>query len=152
MGSVIFVAIIILFLLCYCLCRCCSKRARALKRKVLFNPIIRYTMLSSLKFNLTLILGFSAFTSETEPATKVINILLFAFFSYLPIQYARLLYNNRGTLDSERALATYGSLFLGRNVSKADQRKRVWLGPIFFFSRRVAFICMTILLVEVPWL
>ena len=120
MGLAIFGAIIILALLCYCFLRCCSKRARALKRKVLFNPIIRFTLLSSLKLNMALILGLRAFTSETEPDTKVINILLFVFFSYLPIQYARLLYAKRDALDSELARKTYGSLYLGRNVTEAE--------------------------------
>ena len=77
-------------------------------------------MLSSLKFNMALILGLRALTSETEPATQVMNILLFVYFCYLPIQYARILYKNRDTLDSERAHDTYGSLYSGRNVSTTD--------------------------------
>ena len=56
MSILILTMALIVFALTCCRKRCMSaknqERASALKNKIFFNPIIRYTLLNTLKFNL----------------------------------------------------------------------------------------------------
>ena len=87
-----------------------------MKKKVRYNPIIRYLLLNSLKFN------FSAFSvikkyNESSVGSIVVAVLILVIINVTPIFLSRILYKNSRTLDIKEQHEKIGTLYLGRNVS-----------------------------------
>ena len=122
----------------------CRKFGDKLKRKLFWNPLISYTMLSSIKLNLAAMVIFqNGFPEDTMQG--VIAILQLGFFAlFLPIFYARLLKKNVEELAEENTIQAYGSLY------KDLVHKNVWTYPLAFFFRRSAFILATVFLFDFP--
>ena len=139
--TLVFIVLAIIILITIIICR---KFGQQLKRKLFWNPIIRYTMLSSLKLNLAAMVIFKdGFPDDTMQG--VIAIFQLGFFALiLPILYARILKQNVEELAEENSISVYGSLY------KDLVHENVWTYPLAFFFRRSAFTLATVFLFDRP--
>ena len=90
-GTIIFVVIILIITLaivftqkCTCTLKC-KERVEYLRRKVYWNPIIRYLILNSLKLNMIVFVAFKA--NETKGSDKVLAIIILCVLIITPIAF-----------------------------------------------------------------
>lgn len=142
--TLILLVLVIIILITIVICR---KFGQKLKRSLFWNPMIRYTMLSSIKTNLAAMVVFSrGFPEETSQG--VIAILqLFFFALVLPCIFAILLKKNAEKLGEESTIAAYGALYKGLVPENS-----LWTYPLVFFLRRTLFALATVYLFDRPGL
>ena len=120
--SMIFLAFIALMILLIILKRKIKlsdkskERINNLRKKVFFNPIIRYLLLNALKLN------FSAFIVFKKPIGGawdiVIGLILMVTLNAVPIFFFFLLRKNRSSLKEEKQKQVIGTLYAGKNTEK----------------------------------
>ena len=123
------------------------KRLHGLEDSLFYNPIIRVSMLSGIKTNMSALLIFRLMSHNTFQL--IMAVLLFTLFNLLPIYYARILYKNGDQLEKEENIRKFGSLYDNKNVKK-DRKHRVWAHPLTFFYRRTVFAVITVYLFDTP--
>ena len=154
LGSIAFAFIILVVLLLLYLRKKCKtlsdknkKRFENLKSKIFWNPFIRYTLLNALKLNM------SAMTTYKVNINDGVNVGVASFillvFLMLPLGYSIILYRLNDSLDKEKHVKSFGTLYMGRDVGGGINSK-AWLFPLFFFFRRTAFVGATIFLFAYP--
>ena len=74
-----------------------KERVKWLKQKVFFNPLIRYSLLNTLKWNLVALTAFTTLKGST--IELVIGVLLYIALNCLPFSYLWLLYKNQAKLS-----------------------------------------------------
>ena len=67
-----------------------------MKETLFYNPIIRYTLLNTLKFNMTALMALSELKGTTKDI--VVSAVFLSVLLILPFFYARILYKNRAHL------------------------------------------------------
>ena len=102
LGIIILLSIIVLAT--YCICRRserfseknkeCSEK---LKKKIFFNPFIKYSYLNALKVYMSSCLVFLQF-EESSVGQKAVAIFILLVISLLPILYARIMFKNKKNL------------------------------------------------------
>ena len=107
-GITIILAIIVLILLIlviYLLNKCKNKkklsqksrdRITSLTEKVFFNPLIRFSLLNTLKWNSVFLAGFTKL--KGTPTEVAISVLLYLAINALPFFYMWILYKLREEL------------------------------------------------------
>ena len=114
----------------------------------MYNPIIRYLFLNSIKLN------FMAFIVFRPPIGGFLDIVLASIIMVLiigiPIFFLRLLRKNRKSLNDEKQSNVFGALYQGKNVMEDAQHEFIY--PLIFFYRRTIFIIATIFLFDFPTL
>mmetsp|Transcript_21882 Transcript_21882/g.29288 ORF Transcript_21882/g.29288 Transcript_21882/m.29288 type:complete len:170 (+) Transcript_21882:728-1237(+) len=120
-----------------------------MKRKVFFNPIIRYLILNSLKLNMT---GLIALKAAGVGGISVADIIsaagILALINGAPLVFVCVLKKNKKRLGEDESRLSYGAVYNGKNVS--DDNQHAWLYPMAFFWRRCGFIAATIFLFDYP--
>ena len=103
--SLLLLIILIIILLLVCKKCCCSQSPWAqekvdkIKRKVFYNPLLRFTLFNAMKFNMIAMLAF--LTASDNVKEIAIAVLILLTINTLPILYAYLLYKNRANLIHE---------------------------------------------------
>ena len=129
-------------------------RVTKCKQRVMFNPLLRFSLLNTLKWNL---LSLASFTIRvgTIPDT-VFGVFIFIAMLCLPFFYARILYKAKDRLRKEKNRKKIGTLYDGLRthilpkIGKERIRNPVWWFPVAFMLRRTAFIMVTVLLFDYP--
>ena len=129
-------------------------RCLKLKQRVMFNPLLRFSLMNSLKWNL---LSFASFTIRigTIPDT-VFGVFIFIGMLCLPFFYGWILYRAKDRLRKEKNRKKIGTLYDGLRthtlprLSQERIRNPVWWFPVAFMLRRTAFIMVTVLLFDYP--
>ena len=153
LGSIIFVAVLAIFLLIMCLIRNrqsqkVQKCKMFLKNKVYLNPVLRYSMLNSLKLNFVAMNSLNRM-SEVTARQLIPAILILTLISFLvPMLIARLLYRKRDILEQPATMQAFGTVYQGRRTQRPKARE--WLSPLLFFGRRTAFVVVSIFSFERP--
>ena len=154
-GSLI---LLILIFVIYCTYRLSKKfcdasknreRIEKLKNKIFFNPMIRYTLLNCLKFN---IVAMTAIRRSQGAAGAIFTaIVIELLFLLIPILYAYILKKKIDMLEEEQNKVTYGTLYKGLCTDAGCRNKSLtWLHPIVFMLRRTAFAIITVFLFDYP--
>ena len=87
-----------------------------MKRKLKYNPVIRYLLLNSLKFNYS---AFCVFKQADAGAGSVfVAILLLLFINICPLVLSRILYKNNNELKEKETEDKIGTLYEGKNVER----------------------------------
>ena len=146
MASGIFICLILLVLLLIFLCRRCNsekfdQKAKMLRQKFFFNPLIRYVMLNSLKLNMVALV---VVTKQVQDFALAVTLLV--TINIAPIVFYFILKRNADRLANDEVRKEIGTLYIGRDVDNRGYQVR-WL-PLMFFSRRSLFICTTVLLLN----
>lgn len=125
----------------------CRGRVNNLKQKVFYNPVIRYIILNSLKFNMSGIMAISAFMTGEEPSISnmLVGVAIITLTNLVvPIVFGIILYRNREVLNSYDAKKTYGAIYYGKNVTDKDHK--AGQHAFVFFFRRCLFVVVTVYL------
>ena len=75
-----------------------KERLRKLEDQLFYNPIIRATLLSGIKTNMSALLVFKLLPNNTTQ--MFFAVLIFAIFNLLPLYYSYILYKNRAELEN----------------------------------------------------
>lgn len=152
LGSILFTVVILLLVIAIFIAsrvKCsdkCKERMKNWKRKVFFNPIIRYLLLNSLKLNLS---AFIVFASPEKAMTDMlVASITLAIINLSPIVLCWVIYRYRNSLMEEDNRKAFGTLYQGRKTE--DKNHRIMLYPIAFFYRRTIFVAVTIYLFDYP--
>ena len=122
------------------------ERIKKLKRKIFFNPIVRYLQLNSLKLNLSGLLVF--ITHGAQVHDYIVAVLILIAVNAAPIPFYFVVKRNKGKLKSDDVRQRFGSIFAGKNVTDEDHKAHLY--PFPFFIRRAAFIAATVFLFDYP--
>ena len=117
-----------------------------MKKKVFWNPIVRYLAINALKLNISAILVFNAASKSIQDV--VISACILAIFNGAPIVYYFALKKNKDTLSSKDTIKEIGAIYTGLNVTSTNQRAYIY--PVAFFWRRCLFALITIYLFDYP--
>ena len=125
-----------------------------LKSILLYNPLIRYTMLNCLKLNNT---GMVAFIGLSTGIVQFsLSVLIVTVMTTLPIIYAVIVYKKRKELNKAETKEKFHSLYLGleqkdsKNIKVGNSYYAIWLYPLLWMLRRSIFMAITIFLFEYP--
>ena len=143
--SIIFVLVILVVLL---LTRCknkCHNCVIVIKRKVLYNPIIRYIILNSLKLTVASFVALKAWNTATDIA---ISIGLIAIIAIAALTFFCLLKTNHENLKDSELVGKIGTLYQNNNVHFSTHKTHYF--PLSFFVRRFAFASVTVYMLEKP--
>ena len=143
--SIIFVLVILVVLL---LTRCknkCHNCVILIKRKVLYNPIIRYIILNSLKLTVASFVALKAWNTATDIA---ISIGLIAIIAIAALTFFCLLKTNHENLKDSELVGKIGTLYQNNNVHFSTHKTHYF--PLSFFVRRFAFASVTVYMLEKP--
>ena len=77
---------------------------------VFYNPIIKYSLLQSLKLNVTFLLPVIA-VSDDSHGQKIVSGFLFVVFNLLSVFYAVLLFRRKADLEEKSNLSSIGTLY-----------------------------------------
>ena len=134
---VLAILIIILYLICFCSkvkSKENSHRLQNLRSKLFYNPLIRYAILNSLKFNLTAVTTFQLAANDLVQVTTAVSLLV--LINGIPLVLSRTLFRLNNELHTVDNIKKFGSMYSGRNVSPKRGRHLAWIGPLVFFYRR----------------
>lgn len=123
------------------------ERVKTLKSKLQYNPVIRYLLLNSLKFNYSALCVFKQ--TDAGVGSVFLAILLLLFINICPLIFSRILYKNHDKLKETEIENKIGTLYEGRNV-ETKRKHRAWVFPLVFFGRRLVFIVFTVALFDYP--
>ena len=133
-----------------------KERIEWLKQKVFYNPLIRFSMLNTLKWNL---IALTAFTTLKGSTVEIIfGVLLYIALNLLPFFYLWLLYKQQAKLSTEKTIKTIGTLYDGLRIEKLSAAGHegmindVWFYPAVFMIRRSLFILITVVFFDYPFL
>lgn len=115
--------------------------------QLFYNPMIRISLLSAVKANLTSNLVFRLL--KEDRTQMIIAGCIFGLFSIVPLWYARVLSKNSKELEADISVRKFGSLYDNKNVN-SERDHQIWFFPIAFFYRRTAFVAITIFLFDRP--
>ena len=107
---------------------------------LLYNPLIRYTMLNCLKLNNTAMVAFVGLSTGT--AQLSLSVLIVITMTFLPIIYAVIVYRKRKELSKAETKEKYHSLYLGlelknsKNIKVGNSYYAIWLYPFLWMFRR----------------
>ena len=152
--SVIFLLILIVAVVVYISCRNKPlseknrERVKTLKRKLLYNPVIRYFLLNSLKFNYSALCVFKQ--ADAGAGSYFVAVLLLILINICPLVLSRILYKNNSHLEDKETEIKIGTLYEGKNV-EPKRKHRAWVFPLVFFGRRFLFIVGTVALFDYPF-
>ena len=113
----------------------------------MWNPVIRYLLLNSLKINYSAACVFKH--TDAGAWSQFVAVLMLVGINVCPLILARILYKNNGVLEDKDKVSKIGTLYEGKNVP-ADRKHRVWIYPLVFFFRRSLFIVGTLVLFDYP--
>ena len=113
----------------------------------MWNPVIRYLLLNSLKINYSAACVFKH--TDAGAWSQFVAVLMLVGINVCPLILARILYKNNGVLEDKEKVSKIGTLYEGKNVP-ADRKHRVWIYPLVFFFRRSLFIVGTLVLFDYP--
>jgi hypothetical protein len=147
---VVIVIVGLLFFLCrnFRLCVCFKNKIKATLKKIFFNAIIRYTLLNTLKLNMTAMIGLGA--TGFQLATSV---SLLATMNLLPLLYTYVLIKKGDSLHTEETTKRYGTLYAGLRLNRMEnpeKRQRVWIYTMSFMFRRSLFMVLTVFAFDYP--
>ena len=152
LGSILFtffILILVVVILLLQRVKCSPKmkeKVHGLKRKVFYNPIIRYLLLNSLKLNLSAFMAFA--TPDKNAADILIALVVLCIVNIAPIICCIVIFRNRAGLKEDDNRKAFGTLYQGRKIE--DTKNRIMLYPIAFFYRRTIFIIVTVFLFDRP--
>ena len=124
------------------------ERVKNLKRKLQYNPVIRYFLLNSLKFNYSALCVFKK--ANAGVGSYFGAILLLLLINICPLVLSRILYKNNSKLKDKEIENKIGTLYEGKNV-ESKRKHRAWVFPLVFFGRRLMFIVGTIAFFDYPF-
>ena len=113
----------------------------------MWNPVIRYLLLNSLKINYSAACVFKH--TDAGAWSQFVAVLMLVGINVCPLILSRILYKNNGVLEDKEKVSKIGTLYEGKNVP-ADRKHRVWIYPLVFFFRRSLFIVGTLVLFDYP--
>ena len=119
-----------------------KERIERLKKKLFFNPMIRWLYLSSLKFYFSALVTFKGEVS-------IVAILILTSITLVALILATILYKHSDDLDSESCISKYGAAYDGKTLVHGRNRF-ICIQPIVFFGRRIAFALITVFLLDNP--
>ena len=135
---------------------CCKKkewseknqeRIENLKRKIKYNPVIRYFLLNSIKFNYSALCVLKQ--SNAGVWSQVTAVLMLGFINLCPLVLSAILYKRNDELQDKERISMMGTLYEGKNV-ESQRKHRVWSYPLVFFYRRLIFAVCTVTLFDYP--
>ena len=127
----------------------CKTKASQMKKKLLWNFFLRFSLQSFLKISIGALFAVSVvdFTSSASSSVNAaINILTVVLISSLPVFYAILMHRNKGSLNQEGMKEKIGSLYLEMRVDTVSQR----LFASLFLARRLLYAAITVAFYEKP--
>lgn len=100
------ILLLLLFMLCICRGSWCQGKCRqvveAAKKKLLYNPLIRYVYINGCKLNVTAALVFAQQGSPDADRTQlVVAVLVFSLVNLLPFLFAWILKKHASRLQEE---------------------------------------------------
>ena len=103
--------------------------------------MIRYLIINCLKLNFlsATILAASSDRTQTEFITAIV---IFVFINSMPLVFCFILRRHHKTLADHDNIASFGTLYTGRNVT--DVSHKAHFLPLTFFYRRAIFILVTV--------
>ena len=122
------------------------KRLESMKKTLFFNSFIRYTFLSANKLFMAVMMGLKNF-NEIPTGSNTFAIALLIIIVSLPIIYAKIMHKNALTLETDKQMEKFKTIYQDRIVA-AD--KKIWLYPLMFFLRRIVFIMATVFVFSRP--
>ena len=120
---------------------------KTLKRKLQYNPVIRYLLLNSLKFTYSALCVFKQ--ADAGAGSVFVAILLLLLVSLSPLVLSRILYKHNNELKETETENKIGTLYEGKNV-ESKRKHRAWVFPLVFFGRRLVFVVCTVALFDYP--
>jgi len=151
LGSLAFLLVILIILITIFIAKRfkasekCQERMKRLKKKLFYNPIIRYFILNSLKLAVSALVAIKAGAPDASTAVPVTTLTI---VNLTPLLFLWVGYLNRDNLDREEIRSRMGSIYTGKNVQ--DKEHRAYLYPLAFFWRRILFAVATVYLLEHP--
>lgn len=109
-GLILIVAVLVFVMRKVKLSEKNRERLTNIKRTLFFNAMIRYTLLSANKLNMSAFVGIQAFSDGETSATAFSFVILVAMVVF-PILYFKILYKNGSTLETDPAMLKYKTLF-----------------------------------------
>ena len=132
----------------------CRERITKFRKGIFYNPLIRFTYLNALKFN---IVGMGTIAGLNDgPSEIVFAVFLLLAFNLLPIFYSCYLKKNIDMLREEEFAETHGSLYKGHaipeynNSIEGRDKPLTWMMPMLFMFRRSLFALTTVVLFDYP--
>ena len=128
-----------------------------LRRMVFWNPVIRFILLNSLKFNIIALTVLTNY-NDTTNVNLALAICIIVFFFGISYGFSHILRKNKYSLAEEESSKKFGTLYKGSCLADYAERPQrrpkilTWITPIFFILRRIAFASITVLLIEEPFL
>ena len=92
-----------------------KEKIEKIKRKIFFNPMIRWLYLSSLKLYFSAILSFKG-------EVNLVSILILTTITLVAIILAGILNKNAENLDSETCIGMYGAAYDGKTLAEGRNR------------------------------
>lgn len=134
----------------FVICKSSEKKAKMikdLKRKIFFNPFIRYIFISYLKLSFAAMVVLKLVKESPLQVFAAYVILLIV--NLVPILLAYLLYKNKTSLDELDTKLKFGSIYALKNPF-GTYKDRIWVFPLAFFYRRALFSVLTVVLLSHP--
>ena len=97
-----------------------KERIRRLKNKIFYNPLIRYSLLNTMSYNMIAMTAFANAHDEAKQVTLAVIILI--SINLLPLFYARLLYKRKAELGSEENKTKIGTLYIDRDLDDPSSK------------------------------
>jgi len=118
-----------------------------LKRKIFFNPFIRYIFLSYLKLSFAALVVLKLV--KDSPMQMFSAYVILVIVNLVPIFLAYLLHKNKTSLDELDTKRKFGSIYALKNPL-GTHKDRIWVFPLAFFYRRALFSVLTVVLLSHP--
>ena len=132
----------------------CRERITDCKRRIFFNPLIRFTYLNSLKFN---IVAMGTISGLNEGPSEIIQaVLILLTFNLLPILYSCILKKKPEMLQEEEFKEIVGTLYSGMAIPEFEfsilgrDKPLTWMKPAIFMFKRTLFAISTVALFDYP--
>ena len=125
----------------------CQRRLNLLKKKIFFNPIVRYMILNCLKLSISGTVALKA-AALAGDGSIVLPLMVIALVSLTPLAFVYVMFRNKERLDREDFRERYGSMYGGKNVY--NERTKAYLYPMLYFWRRLIFAIITVYLFPYP--
>ena len=101
LALIVTTLVVLLVKFCNKCCQSCKDKASQLKKKLLWNFFLRFTLQSYLKISIGALFAVSVVeltSSASSSVNATINIVMVVLISSLPIFYAILLHRNKDSL------------------------------------------------------
>ena len=134
-----------------------EERFKKLERRFLFNPMIRFLLLNSLKFNIMAMVTFASISSSQRAsiASFCLAAAMLVMMNTLPFVFAHIVKKARDDLANEDRNQKYGTLYKGMRIEDLgeDEKKRNHQAHLYtcvWMLRRTLFAAITVILFNFP--